>query len=319
MPRNGDVWTVLSMLEWGTGYFLEKGITQPRLSIEWLLAEVLNCKRLDLYLSFDRPLSDSELEHLRGLVKRRALHEPLQYITGSTDFYNCRIEVNPSVLIPRPETEQLAELAIEEGKKLIADAGLAITQQTVEHTSIRRPLHVLDAGTGSGCIAIAIKKAMPDWDVTAIDISHEALVTARRNAENNGTDIFFARCDFFDPGLSGLGSAIQARRFDIIVSNPPYIRNEEMETLDREVREYEPKSALFHHNVPGVYNALRVLGERWLMPGGLLLAELNEFITEEFVSVFSGPAWQTDLLEDYANKMRFIRARLAVDAGAAGN
>src|SRR5690606_6466742 len=138
-------WTVLRMLEWATAYFESKGIPSPRLSIEWLLGEVLSLKRLDLYLQHDRTLTTSELDTLRGWVLRRGKHEPLQYITGSTDFYNCTINVTPAVLIPRQETEQLVDKILQ---------GHSETHQ-----------RVLDVGTGSGCIAIAIKKARPDWHV----------------------------------------------------------------------------------------------------------------------------------------------------------
>ena len=130
------------MLEWATGYFRQKEVESPRLSIEWLLAHILDIKRLDLYLSYNRPLSPDELERLRPLVKRRAEHEPLQYITGSTEFLHTRIEVNNSVLIPRPETEQL-------------------TENILSAHPNEPPLKVLDVGTGSGCIAIALAFSRP--------------------------------------------------------------------------------------------------------------------------------------------------------------
>ena len=353
MSTKADVWTVLTMLEWGTEYFSGKGITQPRLSIEWLLSHVLDCKRLDLYLAFDRPLSQAELEELRALVRRRAQHEPLQYITGHTDFFNCRIDVNPSVLIPRPETEQLVEMVLDWGAE-------------------RPHCRVLDVGTGSGCIAIALKKAKPGWDVTGIDISPEALKTATGNAVINEADVRFAPGDLFDHTLAalklpdqdlkqehsqghghsqsqghdqghGLGHGHDHRhgqdlgrdhghghghgqdlgrdhehehghghghghKFDIIVSNPPYITPEERGSMDIEVRDFEPSAALFHADILQVYTSLRVLAEKWLQPDGCLFVELSEFHTENLFKIFCTPQWDASLLNDYSRKPRFIRA-----------
>ena len=161
MSRKVEEWTVLSMLEWGTDFFEEKNIPDPRHSIEWLLAETLDIKRLDLYLKFDRPLSPGELDNLRPMVKRRADHEPLQYIIGYTDFMNARIWVNEEVLIPRIETEQLVEIILDD-------------QQADQELS------VLDIGTGSGCIPVALKMERPNWDVFGIDISEGALRKARK-------------------------------------------------------------------------------------------------------------------------------------------
>ncbi|MDX1591653.1 MAG: HemK/PrmC family methyltransferase, partial [Balneolaceae bacterium] len=181
MSSNSDkVWTVLSMLEWGTGYLEEKDVDSPRLSMEWLLAHLLNIRRLDIYLQFDRPLSSEELESIKPLIKRRARHEPLQYITGSTEFLGCEMEVNPSVLIPRQETEQLAEKILE------------------NHSHQKeQSLTLLDIGTGSGCIPIAIKKRVPSWNCLGVDISDEAIKTAQRNAEINQTEVAFITEDLF--------------------------------------------------------------------------------------------------------------------------
>lgn len=156
MSKKVKEWTVLSMLEWATDYFEQKDIPDPRHSIEWLLAETLGIKRLDLYLKYDRPLSPDELDQLRPMVKRRAEHEPLQYIIGYTDFMNARISVDKSVLIPRIETEQLVEIILDQ-------------QSGTENKN----LSVLDIGTGSGCIPIALKMECPDWKLSGIDISAE--------------------------------------------------------------------------------------------------------------------------------------------------
>ena len=213
------------MLEWATGYFEKKGVPNPRLSIEWLLADLLQIKRLELYLQYDRPLSSGELNRLRPMVKRRSDHEPLQYITGSTDFLDCRIEVGPEVLIPRSETEQLVELLLNR-----------------EKTRYNQPLKLLDIGTGSGCIPISISKKLDEWNCYGMDISIEALQLAKKNAEQNRVTVHFYESDIFDSGTFG---TIGEQNFDLITSNPPYIPPDEVDTLDREVREFEPDSALY--------------------------------------------------------------------------
>ena len=239
------------MLGWGTTFFTEKGVDSPRLSMEWLLSDALGLKRLDLYVQFDRPLSSAELDRLRPWVKRRAAHEPLQYITGMADFHKIRVHVDRSVLIPRPETEELVEILLE------------------DHPS-GRPLRVLDIGTGSGCIAIALKKARPEWTVEAVDLSEAALATARRNADMNGLDIGFSQADFLT------GEGMPKGPYDLIVSNPPYIHNEEAEQMHRQVLDYEPHLALFCDDTDQVYGRLARYAREELYPQGALWVELNE-------------------------------------------
>lgn len=224
-------WTVLKMLEWGTEYFQTHGIPSPRLSIEWLLAEVLQLKRLDLYLQYDRPLRQQELDQLRDWVRRRKQHEPLQYITGTTEFYHCSLKVNSDVLIPRPETELLVDL---------------ILKQNLESS-----LRVLDIGTGSGCIAIALKKARPTWEIVAVDISEAALKTANENAQLNNVIIDFRMADALT-----LPSQLSGEAFDLLVSNPPYITPNEKDDMDKEVKAYEPHLALFHSEPETLYQAM---------------------------------------------------------------
>jgi release factor glutamine methyltransferase len=224
--RRDQLWTVLSMLEWGTDYFEKKGVDSPRMSIEWLLSHVLDCKRLDIYLQYERPLSEDELNKIRPLIKRRAVHEPLQYITGSTDFMGCRIHVNPDVLIPRDETEQLVEHILSFFDSRCSD-----------------PITLIDIGTGSGCIPIALKKHFPEWHCCGIDVSGSALQTAESNALENKLDVEFILCDLND--MENV-EQIAGRHWDIVVSNPPYITHKEKETLDPQVLNFEPGLALFH-------------------------------------------------------------------------
>lgn len=282
MTKVPSVWTVLSMMEWATDFFEEKSVPSPRFSIEWLLAHVLSVRRLDLYLEYDRPLSKDELAELKPFVKRRAAHEPLQYITGETDFHNVVIKVKPGVLIPRQETEQLVSWILEEhppGKKIT----------------------ILDVGTGSGCIPIALKKARPHWQVFATDISDEALTIARQNSELNKTDIQFAKDDLFH------SAAFPDTRFDLIISNPPYILPEEKNSLDDEVKNYEPEVALFCDSTEKMYRAIARLSDQLLAPNGLVYLELHDRHAPESVNAFDLAKWSTFLKKDYDGKNRFLK------------
>ncbi|MFV1885346.1 MAG: peptide chain release factor N(5)-glutamine methyltransferase [Balneola sp.] len=285
MSASPSEWTVLSMLKWATDYFEEKGIRNPRFSIEWLLSYALKVKRLDLYLIFDRPLTAEDLATIKPLVKRRALHEPLQYITGETDFLNTIIKVKPGVLIPRMETEQLVELILEEHKT-------------------KENLAVLDIGTGSGCIPIALKINMLGWKVTATDISKEALLQASSNAQLNSVEVEFKQDDIFN---SEAFSSDQL--FDIIISNPPYILYDEKELLDEEVKNYEPERALFCESIATMYGAIEDFCSKHLRKGGLLYLEIHEEKGGEVSSLFEGEEWDTSILQDYDKKDRFVIAK----------
>lgn len=283
-PRD---WTVLSMLEWATDYFKERGIPDPRHSIEWLLADVLDIKRLDLYLKYDRPLSARELDELRPLVKRRAQHEPLQYIIGYTEFMNARIEVSPAVLIPRIETEQLVEN--------ILDA----------YPDENSSLTILDIGTGSGCIPIALKQERPNWYVHALDISEEALDVARENAQQNEVQISFHHGNIEQPDQLDL-----AATFNLIVSNPPYVLPVEKETLEKQVSEYEPSIALFTEDITHTYQSIIDYAGQHLADEGHLFLELHDQHAGKISKLFATDRWQTTVEKDYEKKPRFLRARL---------
>ena len=287
MSSKVEEWTVLSMLEWGTDYFKEKGIPDPRHSIEWLLAEVLGIRRLDLYLKFDRPLSKKELEAIRPLIKRRARHEPLQYIIGHTDFMNAQIRVSPDVLIPRIETEQLVELILDD----------------FPDNSEEEEISVIDIGTGSGCIPIALKMERPHWKVTAMDLSPEALEVARKNAEENEVDIHFMEGDIRRWKEINLSSD-----YHIIVSNPPYVLPDEKDLLEKQVVEYEPALALFHEDPPELYGDIIHFASEALRPDGRLYLEIHEHYHEQILGLFSGRHWQARLKKDYEKKPRFILA-----------
>jgi len=288
MTRHEKVWTVLAMLEWATGHFEKKGVPDPRLSIEWLLADVLGIPRLDLYLKFDRPLSADELDSLRPMVRRRSQHEPLQYITGWTEFYNCRIEVTPDVLIPRPETEQLVDLLLE-------------GPQFQKESSVT----VLDIGTGSGCIPVAIASERPDWTCTGIDVSPKALEVAARNARTNRVEVEWAEADL---RLLETDPAWRDRQFDLIVSNPPYILPEEQLGLEREVSEFEPDGALFHEDPVQLYRTIGRYAHRTLTGSGVLWLECNDRLTGEINKALKEFFEQVEIVKDYSDKDRFLRA-----------
>lgn len=285
MAKKRTDWTVLSMLEWATEYFESKGVNNPRLSIEWLLAHELDKKRLDLYLIFDKPLSSEVLENLRPLIKRRSNHEPLQYIIGETDFYGLPFKVQPGVLIPRQETEQLIELVLNEYS---------------QNTSKK----LLDIGTGSGCIPVTIKKKRNNWDISAFDVSVDALDIARENATLNNVEIDFYKDDLLNPSIT-----MEKGNFDIIISNPPYILNSEKNSIDEEVKNFEPEIALFTSSIKNVYGAIEQIASKLLTKSGLLTLEINEQFGAEILGIFPAENWDATLLKDYAKKDRFLVAK----------
>lgn len=209
---------LLEIIQRTTGFFERSGIETPRLDAELILANVFGLSRMELYQQFDRPLEESELEKIRPLVRRRANREPLQHILGSVEFYDLELKVDRRVLIPRPETEELVDL-------------LSKRQP--------QPQSILDLGTGSGALALGLAHAFPKASITAIDRSSEALELARENAEINELSgrIQFLEGDWFEP-------LEKNAQFDWIVSNPPYLTEEEWESAQPEVRDWEPREAL---------------------------------------------------------------------------
>lgn len=247
MSTDADIWTTLKVLTWTTGYLAEKGVANARREAEWLLCEATGLDRVGLYLNFDKPMSDEELAAYRALVVRRGKREPLQHILGSQEFDGLTFEVSPAVLIPRHDTETLLE-------------------QALQHAPSSRT--ILDIGTGSGCIAIALAKRLPEATITAVDLSSEALVVAQRNAEAHSATVEFLSGSFFEP--------VAGRRFDLIVSNPPYITTAELAELQPEVRDYEPRLAL-DGGPDGLaaYRTLVAQAPAHLQAGGWLLLEVG--------------------------------------------
>ena len=211
--------TIREIKERTEAFFKKKSVPNAKLDTDILIAHSLGIKRLDIYLDLDRPLTEAQLTDLRSLVKRRASREPLQYIIGNTEFYGLTLKVDPRALIPRHETEELIELIVE---RLEAP-----------------PKRILDLGTGSGAIALALASRYSDAEVTATDQSEEAITLAKENALalNLSSRVTFIKGNWFEPLDEGA-------RFDLIVSNPPYLTEAEMQTAEPEVIDHEPHSAL---------------------------------------------------------------------------
>jgi release factor glutamine methyltransferase len=281
--------TVLEVIQRSTGFLAKKGVDSPRLQSELLLAHVLQVPRLKLYLSFERTLSEPEADTVRGLVKRRGAREPLQQVVGSTCFCGLDIRVNRHVFVPRPETEALAERAW----NCLASLNAPSTA-------------VLDFGTGSGCIAIALAAKCPQVEVHAVDVSPEALRVARENARLNGVD---ARIQF----QAGDGfSAVAAQLFfGLIVSNPPYIATAEIDTLAPEVCEHDPRLAL-DGGSDGLdfYRKLAVEGHGRLRPNGRLMVEFGDGQEARIREILVQHKWIVEGIQpDYSGRPRILTAR----------
>lgn len=247
------IWRLTDVLAEAAAFLKMRGISDPRLNAERMLAHVLGLKRIDLYLQFDRPLNRDERNAYKDLLKRRTAREPLQYILGETEFMSLPFRVGPDVLIPRPETEVLVERVLEDAK--------AEPVQTI-----------LDIGTGSGCIAVSLAVNLPDVRITALDVSKEALETASQNAELNGVQerIHFIRGDI----RCGIESD---SRFDAAVSNPPYISLDEWDGLEPEIREFEPRSALCDESDGlAFYREIAGKSRSFLQNGGRLYLEVGD-------------------------------------------
>jgi len=317
--------TVLEIIQRSSEFLARKGVESPRLQVELMLSEVLQLPRLKLYLNFDRVLAEPEVVRLREMVTRRGEREPLQHILGTACFLGLDFAVNRSVLVPRPETELLALEACQRIRAIIESGS--------------RPA-VLDIGTGSGCLAITLAVKCPEAIVHAVDVSEVALDVARSNAARHGVSerIKFAQSDLFAAlrrdlespitdsaaarGPSGLApgrtplvrsrSAVAPElRFDVIVSNPPYIPTPTLGTLQPEVRAYDPTVAL-DGGADGLefYRRLASEAPGFLSPEGVFLAEFGDDQQDQVRAIFEARQWRIEsLLPDLAGKLRIIIAR----------
>ena len=276
--------TVLESIKLSAEYLAKKGIESPRINAELLLAHILNCKRLDLYLTFDRPLSDEEIKLYRSFLERRGKCEPLQYIVGSVEFYGLQFKVNSSVLIPRPETEILVETII-------------------ENYRAKGQVKILDIGTGSGNIAVSLAHNLPEAVITGTDICEKALGLAQENSllNNTGGQINFLLNDI-------LSNDIGQKDFDIVVSNPPYVPANEYNGLRPELRVYEPRHALTD-NSDGLnyYRVITARAASLLKPGGRLYFEMGKGQAEEVKKIFKENNVTSIVIKnDYLNIERVI-------------
>ncbi len=222
---NDKIWTVLRVLNWTTGYFLENGIENPRLDAEILLARSLRTNRLGLYLEYDKPLEKEELTEYKKLIKRRIKREPLQYIVGYQEFWSLKFKVDRGVLIPRPETEILVE---------------EVLKVFPQDKPWSKTINILEIGTGSGAIAVTLAKELQGVFIIATDISDRALHIAKENAKNHVVErhITFLKGDLLRPVRRRI------EFFDLVISNPPYIPGADFQRLEPEVRDFEPRIAL---------------------------------------------------------------------------
>ena len=281
--------TVLEVIQKSAEFLAKKGVDSPRLQTELLLAHVLKMPRMKLYLDFERQLTSAEADTLRELVKRRGQREPLQHILGSTSFCGLELTVNRHVLVPRPETELLAELAWQFLSTIHPQSSTA-----------------LDFGTGSGCLAIALAVKCPAARILATDVSRDALVVATQNAARHrvGDQIEF-RCG---PGFAALPADA---RFDLIVSNPPYIPSTEIDSLQPEVRDFDPRTAL-DGGLDGwsFYQLIAEQAAPFLKPRGKIMLELGDGQAEPAREIFEAQKWIVEAIkQDYTQRSRILIAR----------
>ncbi|MGD8786724.1 MAG: peptide chain release factor N(5)-glutamine methyltransferase [Phycisphaerales bacterium] len=285
-------WTIQKLLNWINEYLTNKGIESPRLSAEILLSGVLGLKRIELYTQFDKTVAAEQLDKLRDLVRRAGQQEPVAYLVGKTEFYSMELNITSACMIPRPETELLVERAIE-------------FLRTRHGTQF-----VCDLCTGSGCIAVAIGKNFPDARIIATDICDEALAIADENIKKHQlkNKITLLCGDLFDPIISGL----DVEKFDLIVCNPPYVSSAEYEKLDKNVKDYEPRKALFA-GIDGldIYRRIIEKADEFLKPDAALMMEIGYAQGPAIRELLeqSGAFTEIKIEKDFHNNDRIVSAK----------
>jgi release factor glutamine methyltransferase len=303
--------TVLEAIQKSADFLAKKGVESPRLQTELLLAYLLKLPRMKLYLNFERTLTPAEVDALRELVRRRGRREPLQHITGTISFCGLEITVNRHALVPRPETELLAEL----GWQFLS-------------TLNPQPSTCLDLGTGTGCIAIMLAVKYPKAKITATDISMDTLALAKENAarHNVAERVEFLQSDGFaalterwgerprEPGenVTNDGSPeVSPHQFDLIISNPPYVPSTEIATLQPEVRDFDPRNALDGGaDGLGFYRLIASQAAAFLKPNGKVMLEFGDGQAEAVRKIFESEKWIVEAVkEDYSHRARILVAR----------
>jgi len=285
--KGNQIWRVIDILNWGEDYFKIKGFESPKQEIEWLLCDLLNYKRIDLYVQFEQPIHRPQLKQLKEWIKRRIGREPLQYITGKTEFYGHKFNITVDVLIPRSETERVVDVAL------------------YSIGNIKTP-KVLEVGSGSGCIAIAMGAERNDALIESVDVSESAITQAEKNADlNELSNIDFKVMDFL--------KEIPEGRFDLLVSNPPYIPEKEMSETMPEVHQYEPKIALTDER-DGLtfYRRFAEVGKSLIKPGGWMVLEVGlGKHPSKAVDIFQTAGYtQLELIPDYNSDERVLKIQI---------
>ena len=276
-------WKIIDLINWAEVYFKAKKFENPRMEIEWLIRSVLKVNRIDIYLKFDRILTDQELKILKSFIQRRLKREPLQYITNSSEFYGLEYFINKNVLIPRPETEMIIDIA----EKALLD---------------KKKPKVLDIGTGSGCIGNTLALRNRNYDILGIDISDKAIEVANKNKKNL-KNITFIKMDILNQ--------IPKEKYDIIISNPPYIPLSDFSKVKKDVKEYEPLIALTDQ-ADGLtfYKRYMKIIDNILKDGGKILFEvgLNRHPVEVKKILAENGFSNIKLIKDLNGDNRFILA-----------
>jgi release factor glutamine methyltransferase len=277
--------TVLEVINSSTEYLNRKGVESARTNAELLLADILHCKRLDLYLMYNKPLSEPELNKYREYLKRRGVFEPLQYITGKVEFYGLEFIITPSVLIPRPETEILVE-------------------EVIASLKTNNEINILDIGSGCGNIGIAIAANLPNVNVTGIDISEESIAIANENTNKHNLQnrINFRCLDILNT------TAEQLSNYDIVVSNPPYVSKMDYVNLQKEIKNYEPEIAITDiSDGYSFYNSLTPLARKILNKPGKLFFELGQEQSKQVKKILEENEFEEiSIMQDYGKIDRVI-------------
>ena len=283
---------------------------------DWVFECIANSKRSDRILDKQKQLSNSKIKELNTALLKLLDHKPVQYVLGEAWFYKMKLFVNEHVLIPRPETEELVEWVVEDVRAKRYDVrsvedvrGTGYEVRSKKSINIKHPIsdivHIIDIGTGSGCIAIALKKELADAEIFAIDVSEEALHVAKKNAENQNAPINFLQIDFLNEG-----SWASLPLFNIIISNPPYIPENEKSKLAKNVVDHEPHLALFVKNDDPLifYKEIAFFAERHLKQTGKIFVEVHENYSKEVQQIFAGKNFTTEIRKDIYGRERMVCA-----------